>query len=187
MEKFLLALYVVVAIAMIGFILMQRGPGAQAGSGFGSGASGTVFGARGSANFLSSSTKWLAIAFFAISIAMGAYISRMRGAAGPDANLGVMATETAPKPTPTAAPADASVPSATAPAVTTPTTGDAPAATPAATDPSVPAATSAPATTDAVPAATDAAPAAPVEAAPAATPEVEKKDSESSQSGSNTL
>jgi len=178
MEKFLLALYVVVAIAMIGFILMQRGPGAQAGSGFGSGASGTVFGARGSANFLSSSTKWLAIAFFAISIGLGAYISRTRSAAGPDANLGVMSTEAAPKPTPTAAPGDASVPSATAPAVTTPITGE----PPAATDAGVPAATSAPVATDAVPAATDAAPAAPVETAPATAPEVEKKDSESSQS-----
>ena len=44
---------------------MQRGAGAQAGSGFGGGASGTVFGSRGSSNFLSKATKWLAIAFFA--------------------------------------------------------------------------------------------------------------------------
>ena len=61
-------LYVLVAIAMIGLILMQRGSGAQAGSGFGGGASATVFGSRGASNFLSTSTKWLAIAFFAISL-----------------------------------------------------------------------------------------------------------------------
>ena len=59
-------LYVLVAIAMIGLILMQRGAGAQAGSGFGGGASATVFGARGASNFLTKSTKWLAITFFVV-------------------------------------------------------------------------------------------------------------------------
>ena len=48
--------YVLIAIAMIVLILLQRGAGAAAGSGFGGGASATVFGARGSANFLSRST-----------------------------------------------------------------------------------------------------------------------------------
>ena len=51
--------FVLVAISIIALILLQRGAGAQAGSGFGAGASATVFGARGSANFLSSATKWL--------------------------------------------------------------------------------------------------------------------------------
>ena len=63
--------YVLIAIAMIALILMQRGAGAQAGSGFGAGASATVFGSRGAGNFLSKSTKWLAISFFAISLFMG--------------------------------------------------------------------------------------------------------------------
>ena len=63
--------YVLIAIAMIALILMQRGAGAQAGSGFGAGASATVFGSRGAGNFLSKTTKWLAIAFFAISLFMG--------------------------------------------------------------------------------------------------------------------
>ena len=62
--------YVLVAVAMIALILMQRGSGAAAGSGFGAGASGTVFGARGASNFLSKSTKWLGVAFFAISMFM---------------------------------------------------------------------------------------------------------------------
>ena len=63
-------IYVVVAVAMIALILLQRGSGAAAGSGFGAGASGTVFGARGASNFLSKSTKWLGVAFFAISMFM---------------------------------------------------------------------------------------------------------------------
>lgn len=110
--------YVLLAIAMIGLILMQRGAGAQAGSGFGGGASGTVFGARGASNFLSKSTKWLAIIFFGISLGMAWYAThsaRQSGAAAPD--LGVMAQVPA-----TAAPAagTASVPAvpATAPSQT---------------------------------------------------------------------
>jgi len=66
-------LFVLVAIAMIALILMQRGAGASAGSGFGGGASATVFGARGSANFLSKATKWLAVAFFVITLFMAWY------------------------------------------------------------------------------------------------------------------
>lgn len=65
--------YVLVAVAMIALILMQRGSGAAAGSGFGAGASGTVFGARGASNFLSKSTKWLAVVFFGISLFMAWY------------------------------------------------------------------------------------------------------------------
>ncbi|HEV7271107.1 preprotein translocase subunit SecG [Pseudoxanthomonas sp.] len=81
--------YVLVAIAIIALVLMQRGSGAQAGSGFGGGASGTVFGARGASNFLSKSTKWLAIAFFGISLFMAWYATH---SARPttEQNLGVM-------------------------------------------------------------------------------------------------
>ncbi len=67
--------YVLIAIAIIVLVLMQRGSGAQAGSGFGAGASGTVFGARGASNFLSKSTKWLAIAFFGITLFMAWHAS----------------------------------------------------------------------------------------------------------------
>ena len=63
-------LYVLVALAMIVLIMLQQGKGAQAGSGFGSGASGTVFGSRGAASFLSKTTRWLAIAFFSITMLM---------------------------------------------------------------------------------------------------------------------
>jgi preprotein translocase subunit SecG len=68
-------LYVVVAIIMVVFILMQRGAGSQMGSGFGAGASGTVFGARGSANFLTRSTAVLCGLFFLLSVGMAAHIA----------------------------------------------------------------------------------------------------------------
>ena len=84
-------IYVLLAIAMIALILMQRGAGAQAGSGFGGGASATVFGARGASNFLSKSTKWLAIAFFAISMGMAWYATHRATPQGPvEQDLGVM-------------------------------------------------------------------------------------------------
>lgn len=81
--------YVLVSVAMIALILMQRGSGAAAGSGFGAGASGTVFGARGASNFMSKTTKWLAVVFFGISLFMAWYASH---GARPtvDAGLGVM-------------------------------------------------------------------------------------------------
>lgn len=80
--------YVLLAIAMVGFILVQRGAGAQAGSGFGAGASGTVFGARGASNFLTKSTRYLAIMFFIVALGMGAYI--VHGGVKSQAALGVM-------------------------------------------------------------------------------------------------
>ena len=57
-----------VALLIIIFVLLQRGKGAETGAAFGSGASGTVFGARGSANFLSRITAVLATLFFATSL-----------------------------------------------------------------------------------------------------------------------
>ncbi len=94
-------IYVLVAIAMIALILMQRGAGAQAGSGFGAGASATVFGSRGASNFLSKSTKWLAIVFFAISLFMAWYATHGGKPKEPsEQDLGVMSQTTAPKPEP---------------------------------------------------------------------------------------
>src|SRR5580658_7780372 len=85
--------YILIAAAMIVLILMQRGAGADAGSGFGAGASATVFGARGSANFLSRSTAVLAGLFFALSLAMGIYLKAHGGQIqqkAATADLGVM-------------------------------------------------------------------------------------------------
>ncbi len=82
--------YVLIAAAMIVLILLQRGDGANAGASFGGGASGTVFGARGSASFLTRTTGVLAALFFILSLAMGIYLSRT-GMQKPQENLGVMA------------------------------------------------------------------------------------------------
>ena len=66
---------VFVSVALVILILLQQGKGADAGAAFGSGASGTVFGAGGSANFLSHATAILATMFFILALAM-AYLSQ---------------------------------------------------------------------------------------------------------------
>jgi preprotein translocase subunit SecG len=70
MHTFLVIFQVLAAIALVGLILIQHGKGADAGAAFGSGASGTVFGSRGSANFLSRATAVLATVFFLTSLAL---------------------------------------------------------------------------------------------------------------------
>ncbi len=72
----LLIVFVLIVIAMIAFILVQKGAGATAGSAFGSGASSTVFGAKGSGNFLTKTTMILALLFFAISLLMAVNASK---------------------------------------------------------------------------------------------------------------
>ena len=67
------------ALFLIAFILLQQGKGADAGAAFGSGASGTVFGAAGSANFLSRATAVLATLFFVLALGM-AYLARHNSA-----------------------------------------------------------------------------------------------------------
>src|SRR4051795_2555530 len=83
-------IYVLIAIAIIVLVLMQRGSGAAAGSGFGAGASGTVFGSRGASNFLSKSTKWLAILFFVISLGMAWYATHSSSKTPAQQDLGLM-------------------------------------------------------------------------------------------------
>ena len=68
MVQVLTIIHVIVALAIIGMVLLQQGRGADAGAGFGGGASNTVFGARGTASFLSRSTAVLAVLFFSTSI-----------------------------------------------------------------------------------------------------------------------
>lgn len=75
----LIIVQVFVAIAMVLLILLQQGKGADAGAAFGAGASGTVFGARGSASFLSRATGILAFVFMANSTAL-AYMSHQQTA-----------------------------------------------------------------------------------------------------------
>ena len=147
MLLFLNVIYVLIAIAMIALILMQRGAGAQAGSGFGSGASGTVFGSRGASNFLSKSTKWLAVAFFVISLFMAWNAGHGR-AAGPAAakqeEKGLMSEVPAAPSAP--ASGDATVPAAPAPVPAAPASTAPASSVPAAPSGGTPAANSAPAT-----------------------------------------
>ena len=74
MYSVFLGIHVLIALTLIGLILLQQGKGADVGAAFGSGASSTVFGARGSATFLSRATAVLAILFFSNSFFL-AYLS----------------------------------------------------------------------------------------------------------------
>ena len=74
MQQILTVVQILVAVGLIALVLLQQGKGADAGAAFGSGGSGTIFGSRGAASFLSRATAVLAAAFFFNSIAL-AYIS----------------------------------------------------------------------------------------------------------------
>lgn len=75
-ETFVLITHVVAAIAIIGLVLYQRGRGAEMGTGFGAGASGTVFGSAGSGNFMTRMTTTVAITFFVTSFGL-AYFAKL--------------------------------------------------------------------------------------------------------------
>jgi preprotein translocase subunit SecG len=118
-----LAIQMITALAMIGLILVQHGKGADMGAAFGSGGSGSLFGASGSANFLSRTTAVLAAVFFACTLLLAYF-----GNAGPQTGTSVLegSALTAPAPavpasgaaqipgttTPPAAPATTSTPPA---------------------------------------------------------------------------
>jgi preprotein translocase subunit SecG len=70
----IIIVHVLVALAIIGLVLLQHGKGADMGSGFGGGASSSLFGATGSANFLSRATAVLATIFFVLSLVL-AYLA----------------------------------------------------------------------------------------------------------------
>jgi len=108
MEIFLLAIHMIAAAAILVLVLLQHGKGADMGASFGSGSAGSVFGAAGSANFLSRATGIAATVFFATSVALtyvGAHRSTTAG--------GVMQGVTG-EPTKTEQPA--SLPGSTTPA-----------------------------------------------------------------------
>ena len=105
-----LAVQMLTAIGMIGLILLQHGKGADMGAAFGSGASGSLFGASGSANFLSRTTAILAAVLFACTLLL-AYFSHSVAPAA--ASGGSVLERTAPAPT---APASAAGPAGQIPA-----------------------------------------------------------------------
>src|SRR5262245_18142317 len=82
LHSFVLVAHVGIALAIIGLVLLQRGKGAEAGTGFGAGASGTVFGARGSANFLSRATGVLVTLFFVTSMSLAYLATQAKAPAG---------------------------------------------------------------------------------------------------------
>ena len=79
LQTIVLVAHVGIALLIIGLVLLQRGKGADAGTGFGAGASGTVFGARGSATFFSRMTGVLATVFFVTSLTL-AYLATQQTA-----------------------------------------------------------------------------------------------------------
>jgi preprotein translocase subunit SecG len=103
LQTIVLVAHVGVALLLIGLVLLQRGKGADAGTGFGAGASGTVFGSRGTATFFSRATGVLATVFFVTSLAL-AYLATERTV--PSSLL-----ESAPAPQSTLEPAPAAPPS----------------------------------------------------------------------------
>lgn len=74
----LLVVHIIVGCAVIGFVLLQHGKGADMGAAFGSGASGSLFGSSGSANFLSRVTAVLATVFFVTSLLLSYMASGVR-------------------------------------------------------------------------------------------------------------
>jgi len=73
-QTIVLSAHTIIALLIIALVLLQKGKGAEAGAAFGSGASDTVFGAKGSSNFFSRATAILATAFFVSSLSL-AYLS----------------------------------------------------------------------------------------------------------------
>jgi preprotein translocase subunit SecG len=139
----IIVVQVLSAVAIIGLVLLQHGKGADMGAAFGSGASGSLFGATGSSNFLSKSTALAAAIFFAATLGLSLLASQR----GVSAGGGVMENVSAPAPVK----GSAAIPSAA---------------------PTAPAAGEAPAPAAAAPAASEAAPAAavPASSAPASAP-----------------
>jgi preprotein translocase subunit SecG len=143
------------ALAIIGLVLVQHGKGADMGAAFGSGASGSLFGASGSSNFLSKSTAVAAAIFFASTLTL-AYFGSNRPHASVGGGVMERVTVPAAKAPATGAPvnnpADAVPGAAPAPAAGAPAaTQDVPQA-PAAAAPAAPAATAPAAGTPAAPA-----------------------------------
>jgi preprotein translocase subunit SecG len=95
LHTFLMIIHFFCAAAIVALVLLQRGKGAEAGAGFGAGASGTVFGARGASTALSRATAILAAIFMITSLSL-AYVGARRGSAPASTLLDQLATPSAP-------------------------------------------------------------------------------------------
>ena len=108
-----LVVQILSAIAMIGLVLVQHGKGADMGASFGSGASGSLFGATGSANFLSRSTAVCAAVFFLSTLSL-AFFSNSVAGRNPDVGTSVLERAAVPASGPAAS--GVMIPSSPAPA-----------------------------------------------------------------------
>lgn len=91
-ENLVLIVHMLSALAVVGLILMQQGKGAEAGSGFGAGSAGTVFGSSGAGNFLTKTTAIIAIVFFLTSFSL-AYFAKQKSEASKDLGVPQLITE----------------------------------------------------------------------------------------------
>ena len=92
----LIVAYLIVALMLIGFVLIQQGKGADMGASFGAGGSNTVFGSSGSGNFMTRTTAILATLFFLISLTLGSITANKEKAVDEWENLEVPVAESAP-------------------------------------------------------------------------------------------
>ncbi len=97
LQNLITFLHGLLCFAIVALVLLQRGKGADAGAGFGSGASGTVFGARGSATFFSKLTAVLATLFFLTSMSLAWFATRPQ-VETPKSIVDTVVTEPAPAP-----------------------------------------------------------------------------------------
>jgi preprotein translocase subunit SecG len=100
METAALILHLLAALAIIGLVLLQHGKGADAGAAFGGGASGSIFGSSGSANFMSRTTAVLAAVFFVTSLGLSWYSTQG------DVEAGVMSKQPPSGSAPASTPSD---------------------------------------------------------------------------------
>lgn len=121
-----LAVQMLSALAMIGLILVQHGKGADMGAAFGSGGSGSLFGASGSANFLSRTTAVLAAIFFVCTLAL-AYFGNAQPRTGSSVLEGAAVTAPVPAIAASAVSGAGQIPGTTAPAPTNAVVPQAPA------------------------------------------------------------
>jgi preprotein translocase subunit SecG len=123
LEPVVLVVHLLIAAAVCGFVLMQHGKGADMGAAFGSGSSGSLFGAAGSANFLSRTTAILATLFFVTSIGL-TFFGTLHGKPQGVMEQGVMEKTVVPPKTPASTPGEVpgapSTPSSQAPAAPAP-------------------------------------------------------------------
>jgi preprotein translocase subunit SecG len=123
-----LAVQMLTALGMIGLILIQHGKGADMGAAFGSGSSGSLFGASGSANFLSRTTAVLAAVFFACTLMLAYFGNLGPVESGSVLDRGAAAPAVVPAPASPAAPGAAAQIPGTAPAGSSTTAAPLPAA-----------------------------------------------------------